>query len=162
MNEKILIKIILPLVIFIVICQLAGIIGSVFTAQSVGIWYAELAKPSFNPPNWVFGPVWLTLYMLMGIAAFLVWRKGWDQKQVKLALLVFFVQLVLNALWSFLFFGLQAPFAAFFEIMLLWTAILVTILAFYPLSRAAAYLLLPYFLWVSYAALLNFFLWQLN
>lgn len=144
------------------VCELAGILGSVFTTSSIPTWYAALQKPELRPPNWVFAPVWTMLYALMGIAAFLIWRKGFNKKSVKVALGVFGVQLVLNVLWSVLFFGLHNPFAAFVEILLLWLAIFWTIILFYKLSRAAAYLLIPYFVWVSFAAYLNFAIWRLN
>jgi len=150
------------LVIAIVISELAGIVGSVFTVSAIPTWYATLQKPSFSPPNWIFGPAWTTLYFLMGIAAFLVWKKGLERKDVKIALGVFGGQLVLNALWSIIFFGLHNPFWAFIEIIVLWLAILATMFAFYKISRPAAYLLLPYILWVSFAAVLNFSIMILN
>ena len=150
------------LVIAIVVSELAGIVGSVFTVSSIPTWYAALQKPSFSPPNWIFGPVWTTLYLLMGVAVFLVWRHGLERKEVKTALAIFGGQLVLNTLWSIIFFGLHNPFLAFVEIIALWLAILWTILAFYKISRPAAYLLLPYILWVSFAAVLNFSIMILN
>jgi tryptophan-rich sensory protein len=152
----------LRLVFSILLCQLAGAIGGFFTASSVKTWYATLTKPSFNPPSWLFSPVWITLYVLMGIALFLVWRKGLHHKGVKIAIYVFGVQLALNALWSILFFGLKMPLLAFIEILILWGFILVTLLKFKKISKLAGYLLLPYLLWVSFAAVLNFFLWHLN
>ena len=147
---------------FIVLAQLAGVIGSVFTAGSVDTWYPTLQKPDFTPPGWLFAPVWITLYTLMGISAFLVWRKGWEYTQVKSALRVFFFQLVLNALWSILFFGLHWMFWAFVEIIILWLAILWMIRKFHKVSRIAAYLQIPYLLWVTFAAVLNLSLWILN
>lgn len=150
------------LVIAIVVSESAGIIGSVFTTPSIPTWYAELAKPALNPPAWVFGPAWITLYFLMGVAVFLVWRRGLGQKEVKTALAIFIGQLALNTLWSIIFFSLHNPFWAFIEIIILWLAILWTILAFYKISRPAAYLLLPYILWVSFAAYLNYSIWMLN
>ena len=146
----------------IIICQLAGIIGSVFTTSSIPGWYANINKPSFNPPNWVFAPVWTTLYLLMGISLYLIWRNGLSDKNVKIAFIVFIFQLVLNALWSILFFGLQSPFLAFIEIVFLWIAILISIILFFRISRIAAYLLIPYILWVSFASVLNFSIWRLN
>ena len=146
----------------IIICQLAGIIGSLFTAPSIPLWYANINKPSFNPPNWVFAPVWTTLYLLMGIALFLVWRKGLKEKDIKIAFAVFIFQLILNSLWSFLFFGLESPFAAFIEIIFLWIAILISIILFSRISKAAAILLIPYILWVGFASVLNFAFWRLN
>jgi tryptophan-rich sensory protein len=143
----------------IVLCQLAGIIGSFFTASSVSTWYAALNKPSFNPPSWVFGPVWITLYTLMGISLYLVWRSG-SRDWVVLG--VFGFQLVLNALWSILFFGMQSPGIAFAEIIVLLLSILLTMVLFFTVSRTASYLLIPYALWVSFAAVLNFAIWRLN
>ncbi|MBN1544010.1 tryptophan-rich sensory protein [Candidatus Woesearchaeota archaeon] len=143
----------------ILICQLAGIIGSFFTASSVGAWYAALNKPAFNPPGWVFGPVWITLYTMMGISLYLVWRSG---SRSWFVFGVFGLQLVLNALWSILFFGFHAPGIAFAEITILWLSIMATTVLFFSISRAASYLLVPYLLWVSFAALLNFMLWRLN
>ncbi len=150
------------LVIAIVVAELAGIIGSVFTAPSIPTWYAELAKSALNPPAWIFGPAWTTLYFLMGVAAFLVWRRGLERKEVKTALTIFGGQLILNTIWSIIFFGLHNPFWALIEIIVLWLAILATILAFYKISRTAAYLLLPYILWVSFATYLNYSIWMLN
>lgn len=150
------------LVISIVICQLAGVVGGLFTASSVDTWYATLIKPSFNPPNWLFSPVWITLYGLMGIALFLVFKKGLDAKGVKVALVLFFAQLAANTLWSVLFFGLKLPLVALLEIVVLWALILLTMIKFFKVSMPAGLLLLPYILWVSFAAVLNFFLWSLN
>jgi tryptophan-rich sensory protein len=155
-------KDILGLLIAIVICQLAGIVGGLFTASSVNTWYATLIKPSFNPPNWLFSPVWITLYGLMGIALFLVFKKGLETEGVKFALALFIAQLIGNALWSVLFFGLKLPLVAFLEIVVLWILILFTMISFFKISRLAGLLLLPYLLWVSFASVLNFFLWSLN
>ncbi len=146
----------------ITICLLAALIGSIFTTPAVPTWYAALAKPELNPPAWVFGPVWTVLYILMGIALYLVWSRGWGQKNVRVAMAIFGIQLVLNVLWSYLFFGLQAPYFAFLEIVLLWIAILMTIAAFYRVSVSAAVLLVPYLLWVSFAAYLNYGIYVLN
>ena len=153
---------ILKLVISLAFCQLAGFIGSLFTTPSIPTWYAALNKPAFNPPNSIFGPVWTTLFLLMGISAYLIWRKGVHDKNVKIALLIFIVQLLLNVTWSFLFFGLHSPSSAFFEIIILWLAILVTVFSFMKISKPAGILLLPYLLWVSFASVLNFSLWKLN
>lgn len=136
--------------------------GSVFTRISVGTWYAALKKPSFTPPNWVFSPVWITLFVLMGIAAFLVWNKGLSDQKVRIALSIFSVQLILNVLWSAMFFGLRSPLAGLIEIAVLWIAILLTILYFFRVSNTAGMLLIPYILWVSFAAVLNFSIWRLN
>ena len=156
------VKDILGLLLAIVFCQLAGIVGGLFTASSVDTWYATLIKPSFNPPNWLFSPVWITLYGMMGIALFLVYKKGLDTEGVKVALVLFFAQLIGNALWSVLFFGLKLPLVAFLEIVVLWVLILSTMISFFKISRLAGLLLLPYLLWVSFASVLNFFLWSLN
>ena len=150
------------LVVAIVISETAGIIGSLFTVASVGGWYTTLVRPSLTPPSWVFGPVWTTLYALMGTAAFLVWRYGWREQRVRRALGIFGVQLVLNAVWSIVFFGLQAPQVAFIEIIFLWLAIVATMIFFARVSRAATWLLVPYLLWVSFAAYLNLAIWLLN
>lgn len=150
------------LMIAIAISELAGIIGSVFTASSIASWYSGIMKPSINPPAWVFGPVWTTLYALMGIAAFLVWKKGLERGDVKIALGIFAGQLVLNTLWSVIFFGLHSPGGALVEIAFLWLAILATIIAFAKVSKPAAWLLAPYILWVSFAMYLNYAIWALN
>jgi benzodiazapine receptor len=150
------------LVVSIIACLAAGAIGSVFTGQAIPTWYATLEKPAFNPPNWVFMPVWTLLYILMGVAAFLVWRKGLESKQVRIALIVFLVQLVLNAFWSVAFFGLESPLYGLIVIAALWVAILFTVLKFYRISRVASVLLWPYLLWVSFAAVLNSSIWLLN
>lgn len=153
---------IFKLIIAIVISELAGIIGSIFTAPSIPTWYATLVKPEFAPPNWIFAPVWSTLFLLMGIAAFLVWSKGLTRKDVRIALGIFGLQLILNTLWSVIFFGQQNPGLARLEIALLWLAIWATIIAFYKISRPAAYLLIPYILWVTFASYLNYSIWALN
>lgn len=146
----------IPRLIFSIgVCLGAGIIGSVFTFSSIPTWYAALNKPSFSPPNWVFGPVWTILYLLMGISLYLVWQK----KKVPA---VFWVQLVLNALWSVIFFGLKNPVLAMLDIAVLWVAIYLTIKSFYPISKIAAYLLLPYLLWVTLASVLNLSIVILN
>ncbi len=152
----------LKLIIALIVPQLFAIIGSLFTSSSVSGWYSLIEKPAFNPPNWVFAPVWTFLYLLMGIAAFLIWRRGLDKKEVRSALIIFLFQLTLNLFWSFLFFGLQNPGIAFTEIISLWFAILATILAFFQISKVAAVLLIPYILWVSFAAFLNYSIWNLN
>jgi tryptophan-rich sensory protein len=159
---KIRLKEILKLVVSIIICESAGFIGSIFTTPAIPGWYAALVKPSFTLPNWVFAPVWTGLYLLMGISAFLVWRKGLDNRLVNSALRLFIIQLILNTFWSILFFGLRSPLLGFLEIIFLWVAILLTILRFFRVSKLAGILLLPYILWVSFAAILNFSLWRLN
>jgi benzodiazapine receptor len=153
---------IIKLVLSIIACQLAGVVGSVFTTPAIPSWYAALKKPPFTPPNWLFSPVWITLFALMGISAFLVWRKGLDEEGVKTAVGIFVIQLILNILWSIMFFGLRSPLAGLVEIACLWIAILVTILYFWRISIPAGILLVPYILWVSFAAVLNFSIWRLN
>ncbi len=152
-----------PKLIFaIVICQLAGFIGSIFTTPKIAIWYASLSKPAFNPPNWLFGPVWTILFILMGISLYLIIIQDTREKKVKIAAFVFGIQLALNTLWSILFFGLQSPLLAFIEIIFLWLAILATILLFRKINKTAAYLLIPYILWVSFAAVLNLSVFLMN
>jgi len=143
------------LITSLAICQVAGFIGSLFTTPSIPFWYATIKKPLFTPPNWVFAPVWISLFVLMGLSLYLVWNAGVRRKDVQMALTVFGIQLVCNILWSALFFGLHSPMYAFIEIVLLWIFILLTILRFYPISRTAAYLLVPYICWVSFAGFLN-------
>lgn len=146
---------------WVLVCFLAAGIGSAATTPQIPGWYAGLEKPSFNPPAWIFGPVWSTLYLMMAISAWLVWRiGGW--KHGSLALGVFCGHLVLNTLWSVLFFGLQSPTAAAAEIVLLWLAIVATILLFWRHQRVAALLLAPYLAWVSFAAVLNFTIAAMN
>lgn len=156
------IKQITILFVFIAIAELAGIVGSFFTVSAIPTWYATIAKPTWNPPSWVFGPVWTMLYAIMGIAAFLIWRKGWDQKAVKIALGIFGVQLFLNAIWSVIFFGFKNPGWAFVDIVFLWIAIVATMVLFAKVSKPALWLLVPYLLWVSFASVLNFTIWDLN
>jgi tryptophan-rich sensory protein len=152
----------LKLFIAIIVCELAGIVGSVFTASAIPTWYATLAKPALNPPGWLFGPVWTTLYALMGIALFLVWKNGLAHKGVRWSLSIFGLQLFLNATWSIVFFGLQSPAWAFANIIALWVAIVWTMILFYRLSRPAMWLLVPYIAWVSFAGYLNYSIWILN
>lgn len=147
----------LKLILSLAVCQLAGIIGSIFTANSIPNWYQTLEKPFLSPPNWIFGPVWISLYILMGISLFLVWKK-----KNKIALILFFIQLILNSIWSVIFFGFQRIDIAFAEIIILWIFILLTIVFFFKISKLAAWLLIPYILWVSFAGYLNFSIWQAN
>jgi benzodiazapine receptor len=153
---------IVKLIVSIVACQCAGLIGSLATTPNIPTWYATLEKPFFTPPSWLFAPAWITLYLLMAVAAFLIWRKGLAHEGVKCALTLFLVQLVLNALWSVVFFGLQSPLYGMVVILALWIAILLTIIKFFRLSVAAGSLLLPYILWVSFASVLNISIWVLN
>jgi translocator protein len=146
--------------VFVAICFLAAAIGSWFTAGSVKTWYPTLLKPG-TPPAWLFGPVWTTLYLLMGTAAWLVWRQR-SEADVTPALALFFAQLALNATWSFLFFGLHRPGLALLEILALLAGIIATMATFALLSRLAFWLMAPYVAWVSYATFLNFGIWRLN
>ena len=150
------------LVISIATPLAVGGLSGFATARGVATWYPTLTKPSFNPPAWVFGPAWTLLYIMMGVAAFLVWRKGLEVDGVKIALTVFGIQLALNGLWSILFFGMQAPGLALAEIIVLWIAIGATTVLFWRVVPAAGALLLPYWGWVSFATVLNASLWWLN
>jgi benzodiazapine receptor len=153
----------LKLIFSILICQAAGIIGSFFTTSSISSWYSTINKPSFNPPNWIFGPVWISLYIMMGISLYLVWQKsGLQGISIKKAIIFFGIQLALNSLWSIIFFGAHSPMAAFFEIIVLWVFILLTLLEFQKISSPAGWLLVPYLLWVTFASILNFSIWRLN
>ncbi|MGC2196232.1 MAG: TspO/MBR family protein [Terriglobales bacterium] len=146
---------------FVVVCFTAAGIGSFFTSTSVGTWYSQLRRPVWTPPNWIFGPVWTTLYLMMAISAWLVWRDS-DWTSSRFALALFAIQLALNTLWSIVFFGMRKVGPAFGEILLLWMMIIATAVAFFPLSLLAAWLLLPYIVWVAFASYLNFRIWQLN
>jgi benzodiazapine receptor len=155
-------KDVLTLAICILICQSAGFVGSLFTRPSISTWYATLDKPSFTPPNGVFSPVWITLFLLMGISLFLMWRRDLVEKTIRVAIVFFGSQLIFNILWSVLFFGFRSPLAGFIDIALLWVAIALTIFYFLKASKTAGVLLLPYFVWVSFAVVLNGFIWRLN
>jgi translocator protein len=149
---------VLGLVGWLALCFSAAAFGGLFRPDN---WYAQLHKPSWNPPGWIFAPVWTLLYTIMAIAAWQVWKQGgWTARRVPLSL--FLLQLVFNALWSWLFFGLHQPALAFVDILLLWTALLATTLAFGKVQRSTGLLLVPYLAWVSFAAALNFVLWRLN
>lgn len=152
----------LKVIFFIVLCELIGLVGSLFTFPSITTWYATLVKPELAPPNWVFGPVWTALYAFMGIAAFLIWEKGTERREVRIALGIFVAQLILNTLWTIIFFGLHSPAGAFVEIVILWLTILATIITFGRISKPAAWLLIPYIAWVTFADYLNYSIWQLN
>mgnify|MGYP001559045178 CR=1 FL=1 len=137
------------------ICLGAGVLGSFFTVSAIPEWYSTLNKPSFSPPNWIFGPVWTILYILMGYSLYLVWTK----KKVPA---IFWIQLVLNAVWSIIFFGMRNPSLALVDIMALWIAIVLTIKAFYKINKLAGNLLIPYLAWVSFASILNLSIALLN
>lgn len=147
------------LILYIAICEGAGIIGSFFTASAIPTWYAFLNKPSFSPPNFLFGPVWVTLYALMGIAVYLIKNSG---KNIKSTLSLFWVHLFFNATWSIVFFGLRNPLLGLVNIIILWFLIVMVILRFWKINKWAGILLLPYLAWVSFASFLNYNLWLLN
>lgn len=143
------------LIVSIVGCELVGFLGTPFTISAIPTWYTTLNKPFFAPPNWIFGPVWTLLYLLMGVAFYLIWRQGWKKKKVRTAGLFFLAQLALNFIWSPIFFGLRAPLLGLVVIVTMWALIVMTMKKFYPLSRLAFYLLVPYLLWVSFATIIN-------
>lgn len=142
--------------------QVAAISGVLFTVTGEGSWYRQINKPSWNPPGWVFGPVWTTLYILMGIALYLVWKSNANAAVKRPAITLWAIQLVLNFFWTVIFFGAQQPGWAFLEIIVLWISILLTILAFARIHKTAAWLMVPYLLWVSFATVLTATIWQLN
>jgi len=154
-------KYLFPLLISILIALSAGFIGSFFTTPSISTWYAFINKPSFSPPNWLFAPVWTLLYILMGIAAFLIWQKR-DNQKTKQALRFYGTQLILNALWSIIFFGMHNPGLAFLEIIFLWIFIFLTLIKFYKINKTAGLLFVPYLAWISFALILNYAVWMLN
>lgn len=143
------------LLISVIGCELVGLLGTPFTVTAIPTWYAGLNKPFFAPPNWLFGPAWTLLYFLMGVSFYLIWKQGFKKKSHKIARNFFLMQLALNFIWSPVFFGLKTPLIAFVIIIAMWIAILLTMQKFYPLSKTAAYLLIPYLLWVSFATMLN-------
>ncbi len=142
-------------IVSVIGCELVGILGTPFTISAIPTWYATLNKPFFAPPNWLFGPAWTLLYFLMGLAFYLIWKQGWQKKKNKIAGKYFLAQLALNFIWSPIFFGLRAPLIGLIVIVAMWTMIVITMKKFYPLSKPAFYLLVPYLLWVSFATLLN-------
>lgn len=157
-------KNILALIVCLILPQVAGGLGAIATADSVSTWYTEINKPGFTPPGWVFPVVWPTLYFMMGLASWFVWKERVkdDGSRVKKALIVYGIHLVLNTLWSFLFFGMQNPGAAFIEIIILLAMIAWTIKLFYDIRPLAGYLLIPYIIWVSYATVLTGTIWWIN
>jgi tryptophan-rich sensory protein len=154
-------KKILPLLISIFIAESAGIIGSLFTISEITTWYATLIKPSFSPPNWLFGPVWTILYCLMGLSAFLIWKKR-KSPAARVGLAIYGANLVANSLWSIVFFGFHRPDLALLVIFILWSTIVIMIKRFWPINQLASILLVPYLLWVSFATILNFAILKLN
>lgn len=155
-------KVFPKILIAVIVCLGIGFFSSFATQSSIDTWYESLNKPFFNPPDWIFGPVWTILYILMGIAAGLVWSKGFYHKWVQTALYHFIFQLLFNGLWSIVFFGFQSPGFAFLIILVLLVLIILTIKWFKVVSKRAAYLLYPYLLWVIFATVLNFSIWQMN
>jgi tryptophan-rich sensory protein len=149
---------ILSLSVFVLACTATATSGAFFRPDA---WYRQLAKPSWQPPDWLFAPAWLVLYATIAFAGWLIWQQ-WGVEGVGLALTIYAVQLVLNALWSAIFFGLRRPDLAFLEVVCLWLSVVATIAAFYPIDKTAAYILIPYLCWVSFAAALNFRVWRLN
>lgn len=145
----------------ILLCITAGAIGGMATTSSVDGWYSEVIKPPWNPPNWIFGPVWSILYLMMGVSAWLIWKDS-EFKKANLELGWFAFHLVLNVLWSVIFFGLKSPGWAAIEIVFLWISIAVSILLFFRRSKLAAILLVPYLAWVTFAMFLNYAIWSLN
>ncbi len=173
------------LLLSVIICELAGAVGSIFTSPAINSWYKGLNKPSFNPPAWIFGPVWAIIFLLMGISLYLVWSKkwvvhnkisksktkswnSWSQKfydgkwQTANIVMIFAFQLILNVLWSIIFFGLHSPAVALCELLMLFFAVVFTIINFYRVSKNAAWLLLPYIFWLLFAMILNYFIVILN
>ena len=154
---------IVKIAIALIVCLVVGYSASIVTRPSVESWYPTLTKPIFNPPNWIFMPMWTFLYIIMAVAAGLVWDKIKEQNEVvKKALAFFLIQLTLNAIWSYLFFGLKNPMLALIEIALLWLMIYETYLKFVKINKTAGYLLIPYLAWVGFAAILNGSIWWLN
>ncbi len=153
----------IKIIVLSISCLFIGFLSSQVTRDAITTWYPSIIKPSFNPPNWLFGPIWSLLYAMMGVAAGLVWAKiDANQEVVKKALLFFGIQLALNALWSFLFFGLHNPMLAFIEIILLWLMIYETYSQFSKIDKIAGYLFIPYLAWVGFASILNGSIWWLN
>ncbi|MEM0541674.1 TspO/MBR family protein [Flavobacterium sp. j3] len=144
-------------------CVIIGYLSGMVTRESITTWYPTLVKPVFNPPNWIFAPVWTILYIMMGVAGGMIWnRMETDEENVKKAFKFFILQLALNALWSYLFFGLQNPLLALIEIILLWLLIFETYNQFKKIDKVAGMLLVPYLAWVSFATVLNGSIWWLN
>lgn len=150
------------LIISLVLPQLAGIVSSFFTVSAIPTWYAAIQKPSFNPPNWIFGPVWLSLYFLMGISVYLIWQKLEEDKKAKTAMWLFWIHLFFNATWSIIFFGLRSPGLALINLGVIWVFIFILMIKFWQINKWSACLLVPYFIWVSFAGVLNYFIWYLN
>lgn len=160
--QKVIMEKFIKIALVVLVCVSLGYFSGMVTRESVTTWYPTLVKPFFNPPNWIFAPVWGLLYIMMGVAAGLVWSGDSDEKAIKKALGFFAVQFVLNMLWSYLFFGLHNPLLALVEIVLLWLMIWETFNMFKMINKTAGYLLIPYLAWVSFATILNASIWWLN
>lgn len=150
------------LFISLLLPQLSGLLGTFFTREAIPTWYATLEKPFFSPPNWIFGPVWFCLYLMMGIAIYLIWQKADKNKKAQSAAILFWIHLAFNALWSIIFFGLKNPGLALINIVIIWAMILVLIFKFWKIDRRSSYLLMPYLAWVSFATAVNAGIWWLN
>lgn len=150
----------MKLFLSLILPQLSGLIGSYFTINAIPTWYAYLNKPSFSPPNWLFGPVWLTLYLMMGIAVYLNWIK--NTKQAKFNVRLFFIHLFFNLIWTPVFFGLKDTLFALYIIIMIWIFIVAMIISFRKVNKLSSLLLIPYLLWVTFASFLNYFIWRLN
>lgn len=161
-HERIKVRSVPKLAAAVLFCVMAGSLGSLVTVTGPDSWYATLQKPFFTPPGWVFAPVWITLFVLMGIALYIVIESGTRNRDVQIALGLFGIQFALNILWSFLFFGLRSPLLGFADIILLWIMIAATLMAFFRVQKSAAYLLIPYLAWVSLAAILNGAIYFMN
>lgn len=160
--HTVIVKDFVKLILSILGCELVGVLGTPFTLAAIPAWYVNLNKPSFAPPNWIFGPVWTILYLLMGISFYLILKRGWKKKAVKTAANFFLAQLALNFLWSPIFFGLRSPLLGLIVIVAMWVLIVITMKKFYSLSKLAFYFLVPYILWVSFATVLNAAILVLN
>ncbi len=145
----------MKLLISVIGCELVGVLSALFTISGIKDWYLYLNKPFFAPPNWIFGPAWTTLYFLMGVAIYLIWTQDQKKKKVKMAVQFFLAQLAVNFIWSPIFFGLRAPALGLVTILVMWGLVFMTMKKFYPISKPAFYLLVPYIAWVSFATLLN-------
>ena len=153
---------IFKLLITIIVCQCAGLIGSLFTASAINGWFSELNHPSFTPPDWLYPPIWITGYLLIAIAAFLIWWRGLHIRPVRVAMILFLVQLFLGVVWAYILFGLQSVLFGLIAVMALWIVLLFTVIQFYKVSVAAGSLMIPYMVWVTFAIILNGSLYLLN
>ena len=152
----------LKIIIAVALCMGLGFLSGMSTTEAITGWYATVNKPPFNPPNWIFAPVWTILYIMMGVAVAMIWDLGWERKEVKVAVGLFIFQFIINLIWSPAFFGLEKPLIALFIIIILWILIVICIQQFKKLKPLAGNLLIPYLLWVSFATVLNFSIWYLN